>query len=312
MTAVDTAVPLNPPVARVANGLRDLVTLIRPHQWAKNLLVVPLVLLDGTALNLSALFAVAWAVLGFTVASSAVYVFNDIADRHRDRLHPVKQLRPVASGRVGVGLAYAYGMMLVLLLIAVAVSGPVTPAAWWPLLVYLALNVAYSRGLKHVPLIDVFVVALGFVLRVVQGYVAAGTPVAGWLLVAVFSLCLVMILGKRRHEVGTGGALHRPSLRGYSTQYLDYMIVLCSVLAVSAFLLYVDDAFPAPYGTAALLGSVPFGLFALARYLQALVVLGDGGDPVRVLLRDRTMVVTSLLWALVLGSILLTAQLVKG
>ncbi|MFC7478772.1 UbiA prenyltransferase family protein [Luedemannella flava] len=205
---------------------------------------MPLALLDPAALRAGPLFAVGWAVLGFILASSAVYIINDIADRHRDRVHPKKRLRPIASGRVPVPLAYAYGALVSAALVAVVLGGPAI--AWWPLGVYLVLNVAYTRGLKHVPLVDVFVVALGFVLRVVQGYLAAEVPVQSWLLIAVFAVCLLMILGKRRHEVGAGGLAHRPSLRGYSSQYLEYLIVLCAVLAISAFLFHLNTAVPPP------------------------------------------------------------------
>lgn len=303
---------VDPPAApqtRAWAGLglaRDLIGLVRPHQWAKNLLVVPLALLDPAALRPGPLYGVAWALLGFVLASALVYVINDIADRHRDRAHPTKRLRPIAAGRVPVPLAWAHAALLAGALITVALTGAAVP--WWPLGAYLVLNIAYSRGLKHVPLVDVFIVAVGFVLRVVQGYLAAGVKVPAWLLIAVFAACLLMILGKRRHEVSAAGTAHRPALRGYSAQYLEYLIVLCAVLAISAFLMYLNTAVPPPYTAAALLGSVPFALFALARYLQVVVVGGSGGEPVRVLLRDRAMVVNATLWAVLLGTLLFAAQ----
>lgn len=285
---------------------RDLVALIRPGQWAKNLLVVPLALIGAPTLGPGLLARVGWAVLLFTLASSLVYVWNDVYDRHRDRVHPTKRHRPIASGRVSVPVACAYGTGIAALLVAAVLLGPAI--AWWPLGVYLVLNVAYSRGLKHLPLLDVLVVAAGFVLRVVQGYVAIGTAISSWLLVSVFALCLLFILGKRRHEVSVAGNAHRPSLRGYSIQYLDHLIVLCAALTVTAFLCYLQDAIAAPYTDLALVGSVPFALFAVARYLQVLVVDGSGGEPTRVLLRDRAMLVNSLLWGILLGTMLLVTQ----
>lgn len=288
--------------------LGDLIRLIRPNQWPKNLLVVPLALVDAPGLTLAGLARVGWAVLVFTLASSLVYVWNDAMDRHRDRAHPVKRHRPIASGRVGLPLAWAYGVGLAGLLAVAIVAGPAVP--WWPLAAYLVLNVAYSRWLKYVPLVDVFVVAAGFVLRAVQGYVATGAAISSWLLITVFALCLLLILGKRRNELLVSGSEHRPALRAYSPQYLEYLIVLCATLAVTAFLFHLadDGSLVAPYTDLALLVSVPFATFGLARYLQVVVVQRDGGDPVRVLLRDRMMVVNASLWAALLGSIVLVAR----
>jgi len=295
-----------PPDAARRTLIRDLVTLIRPHQWAKNLLVVPLVLIDTPRLGLGVLGRVAWAVVLFTLVSALVYVWNDVYDRHRDRAHPTKRHRPVASGRISVPVAYAFGGVVAATLVAAVVAGPAFP--WWPLAVYLALNVAYSRGLKHLPLLDVLVVAGGFLLRVIQGYQAAGAAVSSWLLISVFALCLLLILGKRRHEMAVAGSSHRPSLVGYSVQYLDLLIVLCAAVTVSGFLGHVQETIATPYRALALVGSTPFALFAVARYLQVVVVQGDGGEPTRVLLRDRAMLVNALLWGALLGGVLLVTQ----
>lgn len=297
------AVPSPPSLTRTLH--RDLLALVRPGQFPKNLLVVPLALLDAESAPVGLAVRTAWAVVLFTLASSLVYVWNDLYDRHRDRAHPVKRHRPIASGRVGATTASAFGTALGFLLAAAAVLGPVPVTRCWPVAVYLALNVVYSRGLKHVPLVDVFVVAAGFGLRVVQGHLAADTPIRSWLLVSVFSLCLVLILGKRRHEMSAGGVGHRPALRGYSVPYLDHLIGLCACVTVVAFLLNVQQSAGAGY---AVLGSAPLALFAMARYLQLLHVHGEGGEPTRVLLRDRAMVVTALLWVLLIGSTLFVAH----
>ncbi|GAA1004256.1 prenyltransferase [Streptomyces sp. F-3] len=300
---VDTGLAALPPPSRSRSLPRDLAALVRPGQFPKNLLVVPLALLDTRAAPPGLLGRTAWAVLLFTLASCLVYVWNDLHDRHRDRAHPVKRDRPIASGRIGVPTATTFGTVLALLLAGAALFGPVDQ--WWPVAVYLALNLVYSRGLKHVPLLDVFVVSAGFGLRVVQGHLAAGTPIHCWLLVAVFSLCLVFVLGKRRHEMVTGGIAHRPALRGYSVPYLDHLIGLCACVTVVAFLISLQQSVGTPYADLVVLGSTPFALFAMARYLQLLHVHGQGGEPTRILLRDRAMVVTTLLWALLLGGALL-------
>jgi 4-hydroxybenzoate polyprenyltransferase len=223
-------------------------------------------------------------------------VANDIADRTRDRRHPTKRHRPIAAGRVGVPAGLVCCGLLLTLLGALIAAGPVS--RYWPVLAYLALNAAYTRFLKHLPLVDVGAVALGFVLRVVQGYVVLGTRLPGWLVVAVLSLSLLLLIGKRRDELLVAGATHRPALRGYSIELVDQLLPFTGVLAVVAGLLHL--ATEAPFGShrdTAVLLSALFAIFALFRYLQMLLVTGGGGDPVRSVLRDRVLVGACLLWA---------------
>jgi 4-hydroxybenzoate polyprenyltransferase len=308
-----TPIAGNQPPVRVAapaarpGQLRDLVTLLRPHQWLKNLLVVPLPLIDASTWTLSGVWRLCWAVAVFILASALVYVGNDAADRNRDRAHPVKRLRPIASGRVSLPAAGALAVLLAVALAALLSTQPYTD--WWPVLTYLVLNVAYSRGLKHVPLLDVITVALGFELRLAQGYVAIGQGFSTWLPVCVLGLCLLLILGKRRNEMTAGGDRHRPALRGYSVPYLDQLLGLTAALVCAAFLMYVHTEAPLyPYRTAATLASAPFAMLALFRYLQVVIVRDGGGDPVRSLVRDPVMAVNALLWTVVLGSLNLFAR----
>ncbi|WP_214107649.1 UbiA prenyltransferase family protein [Acrocarpospora catenulata] len=298
-----------PPVAERSgtSPLRDLIALVRPLHAAKSVLLVPLALLDTGQWTLTALGQVAWAVAGFLLAGACVYIGNDLLDRDRDRLHPVKRHRPIAAGGVSVRAAYLYRAGLLALLAVLVAVGPGRP--YWPLLAYLALNVAYSRALKHVPLVDVGTVALGFALRVVQGYAAIGEPISGWLVVTVFSLSLLLVIGKRRRELLESGPEHRPALRGYSVELTGHLLQITSVLAAVSGLIYLRSEAPlGPYGLAAMLLSTPFALFALFRYLQVVLVDGGGGDPVRGVLRDRGLAVTGLGLAVVLGVTLLLAN----
>jgi decaprenyl-phosphate phosphoribosyltransferase len=287
--------------------LADLVTLARPLHAMKSLLLVPIALVDAPGWTADELAAVGWAIGAFILAAAAVYVGNDVADRDRDRHHPDKRQRPIAAGRVSFRAGILYCTTLLVLLGVLVRLGPGGP--YWPVLAYLALNVAYSRGLKHVPLLDVGMVALGFVLRIVQGYVALHEPVSAWLVVAVLSVSLLLLTGKRRHELLGAGAAHRPALRGYSVELINLLLPLTGVLSVVAGLIYLaTDAAFGSYRQVAVLFSAPFALVALFRYLQVLVVNGGGGDPVRVLLRDRAMVVTGVLWAGALAAIMVLAH----
>ncbi|TYB70426.1 UbiA prenyltransferase family protein [Nonomuraea sp. PA05] len=269
---------------------------------------MPVALIGATAPSPAEVAGVLWATVAFMVASAAVYIGNDIADRHRDRLHPVKCHRPIAAGRVGVPTAAVCCAVLLAVLAAVVARAPVES---WPVLVYLVLNIAYSRLLKHLPLIDVGTVAAGFVLRVVQGYEVTGDRVPGWLLVTVFSMALLLLIGKRRQELLEGGAVHRPALCGYSMELTNWLLQIASVLALVSGLMYLRDEGPfgPQHGPTAMMLSTPFALFALFRYLQIQLVHNEGGDPVRVLLRDRVMVANSMVWAAALGVTLVLVHL---
>ncbi|MEV5256937.1 UbiA prenyltransferase family protein [Streptomyces anulatus] len=286
---------------------RDLLTLLRPGQWVKNLAVVPLALLDTHPWGTAAFLRTGWAVLGFTLASALVYVVNDLADRERDRLHPVKRHRPIASGRVSTLAAFVLTGALALALAGWAVAGPAWQ--WWPTALYLALSLAYSQGLKHVPLVDAFIVATGFVLRLVQGALLIGAQMSEWLALCVFSLCLMLALGKRRHEMTAAGRAHRPALRGYTLAFLDHLVVLVAVLTAVSYVLYLrDDASLAAGASLVTLLSAPCAVFGLARYLQLLLVEEGGGNPVHVLFRDRATLVNAALWAVLVALALLLPQ----
>ncbi|UPT44594.1 UbiA prenyltransferase family protein [Streptomyces sp. WAC00303] len=289
------------------NRPRDLLALLRPGQWVKNLAVVPLALFDTHPWGAAAFLRTGWAVLGFTLASALVYVVNDLADRERDRLHPVKRHRPIASGRVSTLAAVVLTGALALALTGWAVAGPAWQ--WWPTALYLALSLAYSQGLKHVPLVDAFIVATGFVLRLVQGALLIGAQMSEWLALCVFSLCLMLALGKRRHEMTAAGRAHRPALRGYTLAFLDHLVVLVAVLTAVSYVLYLrDDASLAAGASLVTLLSAPCAVFGLARYLQLLLVEEGGGNPVHVLFRDRATLVNAALWAVLVALALLLPQ----
>jgi decaprenyl-phosphate phosphoribosyltransferase len=282
--------------------LRDLLALARPGQWPKNLLVVPLALLAAPVWTAGEARRAAWAVAVFTLFSAAAYALNDVADRHRDRAHPVKCRRPVAAGRLSPRTAVAYAALLC---VTGALLLSLLPLArWWPVPVYLAVTTVYSAGLKNVPLLDVFLVATGFLLRVEEGYLATGVPQSTWLPTSVFCLCLLLALGKRRHELAESGDQFRPALRGYSLSLLDQLTALSGMLAAAAFLLFLHSEAPlAPHADAAGLACLPLVLLGLFRYLQVVTAQQGGGDPVRALLGDRVLVAD----ALVLGAVLVAA-----
>jgi 4-hydroxybenzoate polyprenyltransferase len=291
---------------------------MRPHQWVKNLLVLaPLVFTHEAGVSNAPVLA-ALAFVAFCLASSSVYLLNDVVDREADRKHPKKQHRPIASGKLPAGVAV--GAIIALLAAAAALSfllavrqgEPVAPSNgagaglhagrlpfWAWLAAYLLLNLAYSLRLKRIVIIDALCIALGFQLRVIAGAAAILTPASSWILLCTFFFALFLALCKRREEVvkhGDTGTRH--SLRDYDAHFLDQMINPVAAMSILAYALYtVDDRTVAYHGTSGLALTVPFVVFGVFRYLYLVHRRGQGDDPARLLFRDKQLVLSGLLWA---------------
>jgi 4-hydroxybenzoate polyprenyltransferase len=280
-----------------------LVVSLRPRQWVKNLFLFA-GLVFGQKLFTPAVWTAGAAFLIFCALSGAVYLLNDVADRERDRLHPDKRHRPVAAGRVSVAAAVAAGIGLIVA--GLAASLCLSRGFALVALSYVALLTAYSAWLKHLVIVDVLVVAIGFVLRAVAGALAVQVAISGWLLICTFLLALFLALGKRRHEVLSleGAATqHRAILAEYSAGLLDQMIAVVTASAVTAYALYtMSPETVAKFHTALLPVTLPFVLYGIFRYLYLLYQRHLGGNPSDAVLRDRALLLNTLLW---MGSVLL-------
>jgi decaprenyl-phosphate phosphoribosyltransferase len=283
------------------NMLTAFLALARPRHWIKNAFVAAPLFFTPEALGLPTLLAAAMAVAAFSLAASAVYVFNDFCDREADRLHPVKRMRPIASGAVAPAAALVFGVGL---LAAAAYLASRLPQAFGTVLcVYLALNLAYSWRLKHVSLLDVLIVAAGFVLRVEGGAFAIGVVPSVWILVCTGLLALFLALAKRRDDlVSDVDAAHRKALAGYNLRFVDTAIaVVLGALAVSYLLYTADQAVIRRYGTDRLYLTAPFVLAGMLRYLQIALVEERSGAPTDIALSDRFLIVCVLGWVAVFG-----------
>ena len=282
-----------------------LIQLLRPHQWLKNGFVLVGLLFahawnDGAKLS-HALIAFA----AFCLLSSAVYVFNDFLDREADRLHPQKRHRPLAAGRVSVSAA--------IMLMALCLGGGLWLAFGWseaPLVfvLYVAMNIAYSLGLKHVVVLDVFLIASGFMLRLLAGTVGIGIAPSQWLLLCGLMLTLFLGFAKRRAELvalpedSTG---HRAVLEHYSEALLDQFITIVAAGTIVSYSLYTVSAETiALHGSNRLMMTVPFVLYGLLRYLFRLHRRGGGGDPARELLMDGHLIAAVLGWLVTVLAVL--------
>jgi 4-hydroxybenzoate polyprenyltransferase len=274
-----------------------LLVSLRPRQWIKNLFVFAGLIFSQRLFTPSAWTALA-AFAIFCGLSGAIYLFNDVTDREKDRLHPDKRHRPVAAGRLPVGQALTAAVLLVVvgLGLALGLSWPFALAG----LAYVALLTAYSAWLKHVVIVDVLVVSIGFVLRAVAGALAIGVEISGWLLICTVLLALFLALGKRRHEVlalEDGAAAHRPILAEYSAGLLDQMIAVVTASTVTAYALYtMSPETVAKFHTALLPVTLPFVLYGVFRYLYLLDRRHLGGNPSDAVLHDRPLLLNTLAW----------------
>ncbi|MDG4764943.1 UbiA prenyltransferase family protein [Solwaraspora sp. WMMD406] len=284
------------------------LALLRPRHWIKGIAVLVAPLIIAPVASLSHVVTIGLTLLSFLLASSTVYVFNDLRDRESDRLHPVKRLRALASGRVTVPGVVT--LLIILLVVTLGLLVVVPPLVAAIIAGYLVMNLWYSMALKHQPLVDVSVVASGFVLRVLAGTIAAGLDVQPILLICVYCACVALSLGKRRHELaglpseGETGARHRPVLSSYSVPFLDLVVAVSLVAALACYVVSMLQL-TYPFGAVAAVLTFPFAAFMVYRYLQMLMVERSGGDPVEDLVRDRATRVNFALWAAILLPILI-------
>lgn len=274
---------------------------LRPRQWVKNLFVFA-----GLIFSQNLFTPLVWPALAafaiFCALSGAIYVFNDLADVEKDRLHPTKRRRPIASGALSAPAGLALGVLALVgsLVAAYALSlgfGLVSTA-------YAALLTAYSVWLKHVVILDVLTVAAGFVLRAVAGVAAIEVDISGWLVICTILVALFLALGKRRHEylsLRGDAAAHRPILAEYSESFLDQMVAVVTASTVTAYALYTmsPDAVT-KFHTRWLPLTLPFVLYGIFRYLYLLYRRELGGNPSDLLLSDRALLVNTVLWMVAL------------
>ena len=279
---------------------RSLAKGLRPRQWVKNLFIFAPLLFSQNLFTPPAVGRSFAAFLLFCLASSSVYLLNDIFDRERDRLHPQKRHRPLATGELSVTVAA--GVVLLLLLLALAGGWMISQPLVLVLLGYCLINLLYSTWLKHQVILDVFAIASGFVLRVVGGGLAIQVDISHWLLLCTTLLALFLGFSKRRHELGflqAGAEAHRQVLADYSPHFLDMMIAIVTASTVMSYALYtVSDDTVRHFHTHALMLTLPFVLYGIFRYLYLIHHKNEGGDPTQSVLADIPMVVNLFLWVL--------------
>lgn len=286
------------------------IRTLRPHQWSKNLFVLAAAAFAlgdvGLDVPRQALMDVGLAFTAFCLTASSIYVLNDILDREGDQQHPQKRFRPIAAGEISVRNAAVIGVLCA----AVGLSLATWAGVGAILLIYALNNVFYSKWLKHMVLVDVFSIAAGFLLRVLAGGTAAGIDLSHWLLLCTLLLALFLACAKRRSELallGEDASKHRLALAGYSLPFVDQLVTLFAGATVLSYALWtIDPGTVVKFEGHGLFWSVPSVIFGICRYLHLMHTSSLGGTPTKVLLgADRAFAVNLLIWATVVGGVLL-------
>jgi 4-hydroxybenzoate polyprenyltransferase len=278
--------------------LIHLLTAVRPHQWIKNLLVLAALVFSEHLLD-PVYAAKSLIAMGlFCLMSGSVYLVNDIRDLDNDRQHPEKRNRPIASGRLPIPVAAASAFAFAA--VAVWLAFELNTALGWVLVAYGVLNLAYSFHLKHVVILDVMIIAGGFLLRAAAGAFAIGVAVSSWFMLCTLLLALFMGFVKRRQEIlllEDGAGDHRRILDEYTPQFLDQMIAISTAGALVCYALYtMSPEVSQKAGTPYLNLTVPFVIYGLLRYLYLVYTKGQGGNPSLTILRDPSLLINVILW----------------
>lgn len=297
----------------------SLVVSLRPAQWTKNLFVFGALLFGQRGarpafLDPTAIAQAAAAFVIFCALSGVVYLINDVADRENDRVHPLKRNRPIASGAVSPSLAI--GTAAVLAAAALGAAYLLRPAFALVAVTYLVLLALYSGPLKHMVIIDVLTIAVGFVLRAAAGAVAIDVPISRWLLILILLLALFLALSKRRHELvllADGATGHRPILQEYSPYLLDQMIGVVTASTLVCYVIYtISPDTVQKFHTTWLGLTLVFPLYGIFRYLYLVHQKEGGGNPSDMLQNDRPLLACVALWAISVAAIIYGTSLLNG
>jgi len=267
--------------------VKEHIRLLRPHQWIKNVFILIPAFFAGKISLLITDYRLAVAFVSFCAMASAVYVLNDIFDIERDKLHELKRNRPLATG--AVSKKAATGILALMLLIALATAWLVGREFFLVAIGYFLLNLVYSLYLKNISLIDISLIAIGFILRVLAGGAAAEVPISKWLILMTFLLACCLALGKRRDDLILDVDKHtlRPSLKGYTLPFIDVCLVVLSVTTIVCYIMYTvsEEVVQRLHSDQMYLTSV-FVIIGLLRFLQIAIVEQKSGSPTMILLKD--------------------------
>ena len=277
-----------------------IFTIIRPKQYIKNIFILLPLFFAGQITNMELLVNALVAFVAFSLSASAVYILNDYKDIKEDRKHPKKKFRPLASGLISKNIALS--LMIILLIIGLTLMATISTKALVILSIYVILNIGYSLKLKRIALLDVTIIAIGFVLRLFVGSFAYEIPLKIWIVIMTFLLALFLALAKRRDDVQIfikSGNKMRKSVDGYNLQLIDGTMMVMSAVVIVTYLLYTtSQEIIEKFQNENLYLTTLFVIFGLMRYLQITLVEKKSGLPTETILKDKIMQINLLLWVL--------------
>lgn len=273
--------------------MKDLLLLLRPHQWVKNCFVFLPLFFNGDLNNLELFLDALVAFVAFCLIASSIYCFNDIYDVEADRKHPQKRMRPIASGKVSVSQAYCLiGILFLGSILVVCLGLPNSRLETMSVLtLYFLMNIAYCVRLKNIALLDVFVIAVGFVLRILVGGMACKIMLSHWIILMTFLLALFLAFAKRRDDVvlyQETGVLPRKNVNRYNLDFMNQAITVISAVTMVAYVMYtVSDEVMERFGSRYVYLTTVFVLAGILRYMQITIVDVKSGSPTKVLMKDH-------------------------
>jgi 4-hydroxybenzoate polyprenyltransferase len=278
--------------------LIEIVKTLRIKQWIKNLIIFAPLIFSQNVFNLPLLLKSVVAFVLFCLISGAAYILNDLKDLEEDKLHPLKSKRPLASGRLNKSQAlFTFFFLVIISLIGAFL---INISFFIALGVYLVLQFSYSFWLKHVVILDVFLIAAGFFIRVIAGGLVIEVQISPWLIICTILLALFLALSKRRHELvllNASAEIHRPILKEYNPHLLDQMIAVVTASTVISYCLYtISSETIDKFGTKNLIFTVPFVLYGIFRYLYLVHQKKEGGSPEVLVIKDKPLLIDIFLW----------------
>ena len=280
--------------------IKSIFTLIRPQQYIKNIFILLPLFFVGQITNIELLVVALIAFVAFSLSASAVYILNDYKDIKEDRSHPKKKFRPLASGLISTRIAMT--LMVILLIAGFSLMAIISIHALIVLSIYVVLNIGYCFKLKQIALLDVTIIATGFVLRLFVGSFATGTALTMWIVIITFLLALFLALAKRRDDIlllyKTGKKM-RKSITGYNLQLVDGIMMIMASIVVVVYILYTtSQEIIEKFHSEHLYLTALFVIFGVMRYLQISFVEKHSGSPTDILLRDKLTIINLLIWML--------------
>lgn len=287
--------------------MKNIIKLLRPHQWLKNLFVFTPVFFNGSIIEWSFLLPSIVVFGSFCLVASGIYCFNDIYDVEADRMHPVKRMRPIASGAVSIKTSYIlmFSCFIISFIPISLYNWDCRTTKYWLygiMLSYVVMNIAYCVWLKHKPIIDVFIIAVGFVLRIFVGGVATGIALTHWLVLMTFLLALFLAFSKRRDDVvmfETQGKVSRKNVVRYNLDFMNQVIGIIASITMVCYIMYtVSPEVIERFHTSRLYLTSVFVLAGIIRYLQVTIVDVKSGSPTKVLMHDKFIQICVVAWVL--------------